>query len=499
MKPLLQHKCPHLDILNPRRFLAHRYSTFPTTSVSSDLEKLCDIICHGVGSLDDLEASLNELNVSYCSSLITRVLDSSKNEAPTRRLLRFFTWSEKHLDGGLEDKDYNHAVRVFAEKKDFIALDMLISNLGKENRSMESATFSTVANSLVKLGRVDEALGIFKNLDKFRCPQDSTTVTAIIAALCSKGHVKRAEGVIYHHKDKISSAQLKLIVYRNLLHGWSMQENVKESRRIIKDMKGAGIAPDLFCYNTFLKCLCKKNLKSNPSGLVPEALNVMIEMRTYSITPTTISYNILLSCLGRTRRVKESLQILNTMRKTGCYPDWVSYYLVARVSYLTGRFGKGKQMVDEMVKDGLTPERKFYYDLIGILCGVERVNYALELFDLMKKSSLGGYETVYNLLIPKLCTNGEFEKGKELWDEATTMGLTLECSSDVLNPLITKVFKPMRKTENKVSVLETPKQKVGGKLKPAINVKKGRKLIIAKKNGKKLMVHKKINKKGASA
>ncbi|GJR38010.1 pentatricopeptide repeat-containing protein [Tanacetum coccineum] len=300
-----------------------------------------------------------------------------------------------------------------------------------------------------------------------------------------KGHVKRAEGVVYHHKDKISIVELKLLTYRNLLHGWSVPENVKESRGVLKDMKGAGIKPDLFCYNMFLKCLCKNNVKSNPSGLVPDALNVMIEMRTYAIPPTTISYNILgtrwgfllgvrsgpttisynilVSCLGKTRRVKESIQVFNTMRKTGCSPDWVTYYLVARVLYLMGRFGKGKQMVDEMIEDGLVPERKFYYDLIGILCGVERVKYALKLLELMKKSSLGGYETVYDLLIPKLCRNGEFEKGKELYDEAIAMGLTLECSSDMFNPLITKVFKPVRKMENEVAVLETPKRKPVGR------------------------------------
>ncbi|KAI3759280.1 hypothetical protein L6452_06975 [Arctium lappa] len=498
MKSLLRPKWQNVGILNPRHFLSCHYSTFPPTPTSSDVEKLCDVVSHGIGSLDDLEASLNELKVSCCSSIITQVLDSSKREAPTRRLLRFFLWLEKQLDVKLEDKDYNHAIRVFAEKKDFVALDMLISNLGKENRAMESSTFSTVAETLVKLGRVDEALGIFKNLDKLMCPQDSTTVTSIVAALCSKGHVKRAEGVVYHHKDKISN--VKLFIYRNLLHGWSVQENVKESRRIIKDMKGAGITPDLFCYNTFLKCLCKKNLKSNPSGLVPEALNVMIEMRTYGIAPTTISYNILLSCLGRTRRVKESLQILNTMKKTGCSPDWTSYYLVARVLYLTGRFGKGKQMVDQMIEEGLIPERKFYNDLIGILCGAERVNYALELFELMKKSSLGGYETVYDLLIPKLCRGGEFEKGRELWDEATAMGMSLECSSEVLNPLITKVFMPTRKVEKEVSIVESPNRKTGGKMKPIVNVKKGKKLFFPKKKkkGKKFMVHKKKKSKAST-
>lgn len=192
--------------------------------------------------------------------------------------------------------------------------------------------------------------------------------------------------------------------------------------------------------NTFLTCLCKKNLKSNPSGLFPEALNVMMEMRTYKIAPTMISYNIFLSCLGRTRRVKEYLRILDATRNAGCSPHsphCVTYYLVARVLYLTGRFGKCKQIVVKMVEEGIVPECRFYDNLIGILCGVERANYDLEL---MKKSSLGDYGPVYDLLIPKVCRGGDFERGRELWNEAAAMGVVLQCSSELLDPAITEVF-----------------------------------------------------------
>ena len=276
--------------------------------------------------------------------------------------------------------------------------------------------------------------------------------------LCSKGHARRAEGVVRHHRDKILG--VKPCIYRSILYGWSQQKNVKESRRILREMKSVGIMPDLFCYNTFLRCLCEKNLKSNPSGLVPEALNVMMEMRSNRITPTSISYNILLSCLVGTRRVKESCQILKLMKRSGCSPDWVSYYLVAKVLYLTGRFGKGNKIVDEMIGEGLVPDRKFYYDLIGILCGVERVNYAHEMFERMKRSSLGGYGPAYDVLIPKLCRSGDFEKGRELWDEANRMGVQLQCSSEVLDPSITKVFKPTRKDDEVCTMSRTLVQEV---------------------------------------
>lgn len=445
-----------------RKLSCFSHSTSLFTVAPQEVQELCGIVSTTIGGLDDLESSLNSFRDFLTPSLVTQVIDSCKTEAPTRRLLRFFLWSRKNLKCSLEDKEYNYALRVFAGKKDHTAIDILIMDLKKEGRAMETQTFGIVAEALVKMGREDEALGIFKNLDKYNCPHDSFTVTAIVSALCAKGHAKRAEGVVWHHKDKISG--FEPCIYRSLLYGWSEQKNVKEARRIMKEMKSDGIMPDLFCYNTVLRCLCEKNLERNPSGLVPEALNVMVEMRSVGLSPTSISYNILLSCLGRTRRVKESCRILDTMKKTGCSPDWMSYYLVARVLYLSNRFGKGNKIVDEMIGEGLLPDRKFYYDLIGILCGVERPYYALELFDRMKKNSLGGYGPVYDVLIPKFCRGGDFEKGRELWDEAMNMGVSLCCSSDVLDPSITVVFKPTRKVE-KISIVDCTSTKFKGRIK----------------------------------
>lgn len=417
---------------------------------TTELQEVIQIVSSPIGGLDDLEENLNRVSVSPSSNLVSQVIDSCKNETSPRRLLRFFSWSCKNLGSSLHDKEFNHVLRILAEKKDHTAIQILLSDIRKENRAMDKQTFSLVAETLVKIGKEDDAIGIFKILDKFSCPQDSFTVTAIISALCSRGHVKRALGVMHHHKDVISGNELS--VYRSLLFGWSVQRNVKEARRVIQDMKSAGITPDLFCFNSLLTCLCERNVNRNPSGLVPEALNIMLEMRSYKIQPTSISYNILLSCLGRTRRVKESSQILEQMKRSGCDPDTASYYFVVRVLYLTGRFGKGNQTVDEMIERGLRPERKFYYDLIGVLCGVERVNFALQLFEKMKRSSVGGYGPVYDLLIPKLCKGGDFVKGRELWEEAMSLDVTLSCSIDLLDSSVTEVFKPMKKKEDDAMV-----------------------------------------------
>ncbi|KAL5717637.1 hypothetical protein ACHQM5_010617 [Ranunculus cassubicifolius] len=477
MFSLLKLKSPHFPspttLLTKFQLLSH--SLCSTTQNSPDFKQLYSIVSCDIGGLDDLEATLNLSKVTTTPSLVTQVLDSCKEQVPTRRLLRFFSWSKKTLSK-LPDEVFNHALRVFAEKKDAVALDILVEDFRKEDRVMETETFSLVAEALVKLDREDAALGIFKNLEKFKCSIDTTAVISIVNALCAKGHAKKAEGVVWHHRSKISGVES--CVYRNLLHGWCVYGNVKEARRVLKEMKSLDIELDVFCYNTLLRCLCKRNLKFNPSALVPEASNLMMEMRSYKIHPTAATFNILLSCLGKVRRVKEAHRILYSMKRLGCSPDWVSYYLVVRVLYLSGRFGKGNKVVDEMLKEGLTPNPGFYHDLVGLLCGVERIGHALELFERMKTSKVGDYGPVYDLLITKLCKGGEFEKGRLLWDEAVERGIALQCSSDVLDPSVTVVFKPRKKAEE-VSMTRTVKKTK----KKKISIVRPSKKTNRKKNG----------------
>ncbi|KDO55480.1 hypothetical protein CISIN_1g036561mg, partial [Citrus sinensis] len=120
----------------------------PSNQVSHELKELCKVVSSTIGGLDDLELSLNQFTGSLSSSLVTQVIDSCKHEAPTRRLLRFFLWSCKNLSASLEDKDYNHAIRVFAEKKDHMAMNILVSDLRKEGRVMETQSFGVLVETL---------------------------------------------------------------------------------------------------------------------------------------------------------------------------------------------------------------------------------------------------------------------------------------------------------------------------------------------------------------
>ncbi|MQM10656.1 hypothetical protein Taro_043551 [Colocasia esculenta] len=479
----------------PQEHPHHDQPSHPDTSDNWLLQRVVDIVVSGVGGLDEMESALDQLPSSVSSELVAHVFGSSTDGGigDTRRLLRFFSWSWRkaggeNTHGDSQGKIFSRAIRTFADRSDATALGILVADLQRERCEMDLDTFICAAESLIKSGRVDDAVRLFRMLENDTQQQEqrdgasgsgSGRVVAIVHALCARGHARKAEGVVWHHRDKLGPAE-KPSVYLSILHGWCVRRNARDARRVLGEMKSAGILPGLASYNTFLGCLCERNLKFNPSALIPEGFSVIAEMKTAGVLPTSVSFNILLSFLVRARRVKEAFKVLHSMRVREAgrpAPDWVSYYLVARVLYLTGRFIRGNRVIRQMLEDGVVPEARFFRSLIGLLCGVENVDIALEVFDYMKKSCGHDCGPAYDLLITKLCKNGKFDVGRRLWDEAVERGILLGCSGDLLDPSKTQVFQPTKNVESLYadganSLLKKKKKKKGV---IRVNTKKRRK------------------------
>ncbi|KAM0862894.1 hypothetical protein ACQ4PT_044976 [Festuca glaucescens] len=360
-----------------------------------------DIVCFGAGSLDEVGSSLDRLNLAFSPALVRRVVDSCSERSDSgRRLLRFLSWFRSKNPGGLGDREHDRAIAVLAQMGDLTAMRIAVGDGEKDGRRMTPETFTAVVEALVKAGKEDEAVRLFRGLERQKLlPQQSVAAggegiwsssLAMVQALCMKGYAREAQGVVWHHKSELSMEPMVSIVQRSLLHGWCVHGNAKEARRVLDDIKSSGCPLGLPSFNDFLNCVCHRNLKFNPSALVPEAMDILTEMRSCGVTPAASSFNILLSCLGRARRVKEAYRILYLMRegKEGCSPDWVSYYLVVKVLFLTGRIIRGKRLIDDMLENGVPPTAKFFHGLIGILCGTDEVDHALDMFKIMKSFTI---------------------------------------------------------------------------------------------------------------
>lgn len=422
----------------------------------SSIPNFVDIVANGIGSLQDMESKLDDLQVPINQSIATQVIDScaTVNNNCSRRLLRFMSWCKKNSNDELGYEVFNRAIQLYSKMKDIRAIDIALLDLQKEGHRIKPKTFDKVIEAFVNLGRPEKVVSLFRDIEEKhkisleRCEnEDWSSITSAVHALCTKGHARKALGILWHHKDKVEN--YKINRHKGLiLHGWSVHGNAKEARGVIDEIKKSGNCPSLASYHDLLRCICNRNLKFNPSALVPEAINIMAEMRSSGIYPTTTSFKILLSCLGKTRRVKESLTIFDSMlnREEGeeAFPDSACFLIVIRLLYLTGRFNNGNKILSQMFEEedkgrvNLNASLKFYQDLIGVLCGLKEVERALKVFEMMKnrcRPSIKDYGPIYDLLINYLCRNGKYDLGRRFWIEAVDHGITLKCSSDLLDPL----------------------------------------------------------------
>ncbi|CAL9086371.1 unnamed protein product [Musa textilis] len=413
-----------------QRLLASRWHRFLSSSsppVDANLRRMVlHIVASGVGSLDDMVAALDRSGIVPTPAFVNEVIDAcssqtgvSNSSSSSRRLLRFFSWCQQRQRPQEQygDDVVNRAIRAFAKMKDLTAMGIAIGHLQKEGRSVALETFALVTDTLVRAGEEEKAVRLLGSLEKARLLQDHhgndgvvggacSGILIVVHALCARGNPGMARGVVWRHRRELLSAggEATRIIYQSLLHGWCIRGNAREVRRVMDQMKSLGFRPSLSSYNDLLLCICNRNVKFNPSALIPEATNLMTEMRTAGFPPTTVSFNILLSSLSRVRRIKEAYRILYLMRQgeAGCHPDWASYHIVVRLMYLSGRFVRGNRVVDEMLEAGLLPNVHFYQSLVELLCALDQVDHALQMFERMKKYCGQGNGPTYDLLMAKI-------------------------------------------------------------------------------------------------
>eukprot|EP01018_Ginkgo_biloba_P001387 Gb_38101 [translate_table: standard] len=324
-------------------------------------------------------------------------------------------------------------------------MEILLADMREESRQIDVKTFAHVTERFVRAGRDQEAVGLFKRLEEFKCQKDEGVLRMVVCALCEKGFARKAEILVKHMRKKLPPDEF---IYNTLVRGWCVVGKANEAR-VMNDMRTLGFSPGLIAYNSLLHFICKSFAQKNPFWLLHEANDLMAEMEDNCISPNQITFNTLIAYLCKIRKTEDAYSKFLRMEKCGCSPNSVTYVLLIKTMYWTARLEDGDKMLDKMIEAGFKPDAKTYYSFIAVLCGIEKVNHALRLLTRMKEDGCEANSKVFDLLILKLSRSGHFDEAQHIWNEATQKGITLDSSPDLLDPRTTKIYKPVRRSSSR--------------------------------------------------
>lgn len=312
------------------------------------------------------------------------------------------------------------------------------------------AVFGMLVKVYVKLGRLDQALEVFRRTTAAGLLVDSADVNCLLNGL-SKVNRRGACWEVY---GEMKSAGIPVNSYTfNILTGVLCKGgDVGKSTEFLEEMEEAGFDPDLVTYNTLIDGFCKK-------GRTEEAMYLYRIMYRRGVEPDLITYTALIWGLGREGKIKEAHQLFDRMRQRGFNPDNHAYNALISGYCKLGKAREGRALLQEMIQSGLKPDgftfralwegyrksgkslaflnlvvqlrssgassvsSETYRSLMAALCEGKRPTAARSLFGLFLEDGYEPDSELFNLLIEGFCGCDCLTEAFELVEEMAAGGL----------------------------------------------------------------------------
>ncbi|KAK4763160.1 hypothetical protein SAY86_008928 [Trapa natans] len=377
------------------------------------------------------------------------------------------------LDALAKNEKVDRACRVFEDMKkkhcepDGFSYTIMIRMYGKTGQPSKSLAFfqemsakghvtnlivyNTVIEALAKGGDVERALLLFSEMVEKELRPNEFTYSVILNLLATKGQLGRLSEVL-----KFSRKYMNKSIYAYLVRAlsklghaseaheffcdmWvnhetgdraaflSMLENfcntgkITEAIDLLENIEEKGIKPDTFMYNMVLSALGKsrKILVS-----ISHIHDLYERMKKNGPTPDIYTYNVLISSFGRAGKVQEAVQVFEELEQSECRPDIISYNSIINCLGKNGDLDEAHIKFKEMKEKGLSPDVVTYSTLIECFGKTDRIDMACRLFDEMSGEGCRPNIVTYNILLDCLEMCGRTAQAVDLYARLKEHGLT---------------------------------------------------------------------------
>ncbi|XP_064999111.1 pentatricopeptide repeat-containing protein At2g06000-like [Musa acuminata AAA Group] len=177
-------------------------------------------------------------------------------------------------------------------------------------------TYNVLIDGYGKVGDMLSAVSVYERMLASGCPPDVVTFTSLIDGYCRSGWLDDAMKLW----NEMSQRELKpnAYTYAVAINSFCRMNRLNEARKLLKELKGRrDVMPHAFIYNPVIDGLCK-------CGRVDEANVVVLEMEERRCKPDKFTYTILIIGHCMKGRMAEAIALFQKMVSSGCTPDSIT-------------------------------------------------------------------------------------------------------------------------------------------------------------------------------
>ncbi|PIA34798.1 hypothetical protein AQUCO_03700224v1, partial [Aquilegia coerulea] len=291
----------------------------------------------------------------------------------------------------------------------------------KSKIRVNSYTYNSLLNILIKRNRVDEAVCFFREQHlRFGFCADTWSFNIVIRGLCRIREVDRA--FEFFNDMESFGCSPDIVTYNTLINGLFRVNEVDRGQELLNKLKSnTRLKPDVVTYTSAISGYCKL-------GKMEDASILFDEMVHLGINPNSFTYNVLIDGFGKNADICSAAAIYEKMLLKGCPPDVVTLSSLIDGYCRIGDVDEAMKLWHDMGTRKISPNAYTFSILICAFCKENRLNEARDLLRQLKWTDVISQPFMYNPVIDGFCKAGNV-------DEANVILMEMEqnrCNPDKL-------------------------------------------------------------------
>ncbi len=289
---------------------------------------------------------------------------------------------------------------------DIKKLTLVYNEIKANNIELNIVIYTTLIKAYTKANDFHTALDVYETLLKDEKVKINIIAhNAMLDCCVEAGKFDKMNDIYIQIKEKFyaddNEPQPDLITYSTVIKGYAKNKDMNKVFDIYQFLKnGNDFKLDEVIYNSILDGCVKQNL-------FEKALDVYNDMCSHKISPSNVTYSILIKLFATNKKEEKALSLLDEMKMNNIKPGIIVYTCLIQTCFKAKKYDESLKLFEEMKSSGNKPDHVIFNIVVnGCIYHhqwEEACKYTLESFQFNVKMAADIYVNVLKQIISSYC------------------------------------------------------------------------------------------------
>jgi len=252
----------------------------------------------------------------YTCSILTKVLRLTQNREDVDRALRLI---DRAAAASQDDVFFSTLLDACIRLGDHARLKQILARLQRSRVSLSAHTAGVLIKAYGFTRQIDLAWQVWYDMaDRWRLERTEATYGCMLEACVQCGSMDDALGVFRELQEKLPGRTQTGRLHTLLIKGFAQRKEMHRALQVYEDMKEQDVPASLVTFNVLIDACARV-------GDMVKASELFTEMVTLAVEPDLITYSTVIKGCCVQGDLDRAVQLFGTMQRKGIRPDAVLF------------------------------------------------------------------------------------------------------------------------------------------------------------------------------